>query len=63
MSDENPYELPDVDENKWFTGAHLGTQVQATNWQIVNCSTPANFFHVLRRQVGKCGSKDVNSIV
>ena len=51
MSDENPYELPDVDENKWFTGAHLGTQVQATNWQIVNCSTPANFFHVLRRQV------------
>lgn len=21
------------------------------NWQIVNCTTPANFFHVLRRQV------------
>ncbi|MCX7338753.1 MAG: hypothetical protein NTX76_05700 [Alphaproteobacteria bacterium] len=21
------------------------------NWQIVNCSTPANYFHVLRRQV------------
>ena len=52
MSDENPYELPNVDESKWFTGAHLGTQVQSTNWQIVNCSTPANYFHVLRRQVG-----------
>ena len=21
------------------------------NWQIVNCSTPANYFHVLRRQL------------
>lgn len=51
MSDENPYELPNVDESKWFTGAHLGTQVQSTNWQIVNCSTPANYFHVLRRQI------------
>ena len=51
MSDENPYLLPDVDETQWFKGSHLGTQIQATNWQIVNCTTPANFFHVLRRQV------------
>ncbi|MES1920774.1 hypothetical protein MHBO_002411, partial [Bonamia ostreae] len=25
-------------------------RVQNCNWQIVNCSTPANYFHVLRRQ-------------
>jgi len=25
--------------------------IQNCNWQIVNCSTPANYFHVLRRQV------------
>jgi 2-oxoglutarate dehydrogenase E1 component len=22
-----------------------------TNWQIVNCTTPANYFHALRRQL------------
>ena len=27
------------------------TQIQDSNWQIVNCSTPANYFHVLRRQI------------
>lgn len=26
-------------------------QVQHTNWQVVNCTTPANYYHVLRRQV------------
>lgn len=26
------------------------SQIQKSNWQIVNCSTPANYFHVLRRQ-------------
>jgi len=26
-------------------------QIQHSNMQIVNCSTPANYFHVLRRQV------------
>lgn len=31
---------------------HLArTQIQDSNMQIVNCSTPANYFHVLRRQV------------
>ena len=23
----------------------------ADNWQVVNCTTPANYFHVLRRQI------------
>ncbi|KJE90257.1 oxoglutarate dehydrogenase [Capsaspora owczarzaki ATCC 30864] len=26
-------------------------QIQRTNMQVVNCSTPANYYHVLRRQV------------
>jgi 2-oxoglutarate dehydrogenase E1 component len=26
-------------------------QIQNANWQILNCTTPANFFHALRRQV------------
>ncbi|XP_033123108.1 2-oxoglutarate dehydrogenase, mitochondrial-like isoform X2 [Anneissia japonica] len=26
-------------------------QLHDCNWQIVNCSTPANYFHVLRRQI------------
>eukprot|EP00197_Chlamydomonas_leiostraca_P002032 CAMPEP_0202857420 /NCGR_PEP_ID=MMETSP1391-20130828/366_1 /ASSEMBLY_ACC=CAM_ASM_000867 /TAXON_ID=1034604 /ORGANISM="Chlamydomonas leiostraca, Strain SAG 11-49" /LENGTH=1038 /DNA_ID=CAMNT_0049536215 /DNA_START=20 /DNA_END=3136 /DNA_ORIENTATION=- len=51
MCDENPYVMPPVDESQWFTGAHLGTQVQSANWQVVNVTTPANYFHALRRQV------------
>ena len=34
MVDENPYKFPDVDESLWFSGAHLGGQVQAVNWQV-----------------------------
>ena len=26
-------------------------QIQECNLQVVNCTTPANYFHVLRRQV------------
>lgn len=26
-------------------------QIQRCNWQVVNCSTPANYYHVLRRQL------------
>jgi 2-oxoglutarate dehydrogenase complex dehydrogenase (E1) component-like enzyme len=51
MCDENPYTLPKVDEEEWFKGGHLGTQTQSHNWQIVNITTPANYFHALRRQV------------
>jgi hypothetical protein len=42
---------PQVDVSDWFTGGHLGTQIQTTNWQVVNCTTPANYFHVRRRPV------------
>jgi 2-oxoglutarate dehydrogenase complex dehydrogenase (E1) component-like enzyme len=51
MSDEHPYVVPPIEEKEWFAGGHLGSQTQATNWQIVNCTTPVNYFHVLRRQV------------
>lgn len=26
-------------------------QLHDTNWIIANCTTPANFFHILRRQI------------
>lgn len=45
-----------MDHKDWFTGSHLGTQIQAANWQVVNCTTPANYFHVLRRQVRRSSS-------
>ncbi len=43
MVDEDPDYVPEmnIDER---------TQIQRVNWQVVNCSTPANYFHVLRRQ-------------
>lgn len=42
-SDEDPDVFPDMSSDKRM-------QIQKTNWQIVYCSTPANYFHVLRRQ-------------
>lgn len=44
-------QVEQVDSREWFTGSHLGTQIQNANWQVVNCTTPANYFHVLRRQI------------
>lgn len=34
QSDEDPYRLPQIDQNEWFRGGHLGSQVQSTNWQV-----------------------------
>jgi hypothetical protein len=34
MVDEDPYQLPTIDESKWFVGGHLGSQIQSTNWQV-----------------------------
>ena len=45
MSDDNPYVIPEMDPT-------VRKQIQECNWQVVNCTTPANYFHVLRRQVG-----------
>ena len=40
MTDDDPYssKLP-------------GQYIKNCNWQIVNCTTPGNYFHVLRRQI------------
>jgi len=41
--DDDEDVVPDMSEES-------RTQVQKSNWQIVNCTTPANYFHVLLRQ-------------
>ncbi|XP_022765207.1 2-oxoglutarate dehydrogenase, mitochondrial-like [Durio zibethinus] len=44
MSDDNPFVIPEMDTT-------LRKQIQESNWQVVNVTTPANYFHVLRRQI------------
>jgi len=44
MSSDDPDAFPGEDER--FA---LG-QLRAANWTVANCSTPANYFHILRRQ-------------
>ncbi|VFQ67429.1 unnamed protein product [Cuscuta campestris] len=44
MSDDNPYVIPEMDPT-------LRKQIQQCNLQVVNVTTPANYFHVLRRQL------------
>jgi 2-oxoglutarate dehydrogenase E1 component len=44
LSDENPSVVPDMDPK-------TRTQLQTANWAVVNCTTPANYFHALRRQI------------
>jgi len=46
MSDDNPFVIPEMDPT-------LRTQIQQCNWQVVNVTTPANYFHVLRRQINR----------
>ena len=45
MSDEDAAIVPDS------KGGKESMQIQRSNWQIVNITTPANYFHCLRRQV------------
>merc|ERR1711964_529944 len=44
MGDSDPNKIPEMDPAKT-------KQIQETNMQVVNCTTPANYFHVLRRQI------------
>ncbi|XP_075073099.1 2-oxoglutarate dehydrogenase-like, mitochondrial isoform X2 [Mixophyes fleayi] len=41
----------DCDAYPEFTQDYDVTQLYDCNWIVVNCSTPANYFHVLRRQI------------
>ncbi|XP_012693837.2 2-oxoglutarate dehydrogenase-like, mitochondrial [Clupea harengus] len=45
MSREDPDHYPEI------TGDFEVQQLYDCNWIVVNCSTPANYFHVLRRQI------------
>ena len=42
--DEDPHHIPRLAYDNRM-------QIQRTNWQVVNCTTPANYFHCLRRQI------------
>jgi len=42
--DEDGFSIPDM-------GSDTRRQIQSTNWQVCNVTTPANYFHLLRRQV------------
>ncbi|XP_002978362.2 2-oxoglutarate dehydrogenase, mitochondrial [Selaginella moellendorffii] len=44
MSDDHPFVIPEMEVS-------LRKQIQECNWQVVNVTTPANYFHVLRRQL------------
>ena len=44
MADEDPTQIPEMEMER-------RTQLQECNWQNCNVTTPANYFHMLRRQV------------
>eukprot|EP00210_Caulerpa_lentillifera_P004773 g4557.t1 len=48
MSNEDPDVMPEIEESQWFNGGHLGSQIQDSNFQVVNCTTPVNYFHIHR---------------
>jgi len=50
---ERYLQLSDTDPNKVYPAGEesITKQAQHSNWQVLNISTPANYFHALRRQV------------
>jgi len=44
MCDDDSSVIPNIDNS-------TQCQIQSCNWQFLNCSTPANYFHALRRQI------------
>ena len=44
MVDEDPHYIPKLAKDERM-------QIQKCNWQVVNCTTPANYFHCLRQQI------------
>ena len=55
QSDDDPNVVPKMDEEN-------RRQIQMTNWQVVYCSTPAQYFHVLRRQIHRDFRKPLISV-
>uniref|UniRef100_K3WND9 2-oxoglutarate dehydrogenase, mitochondrial n=1 Tax=Globisporangium ultimum (strain ATCC 200006 / CBS 805.95 / DAOM BR144) TaxID=431595 RepID=K3WND9_GLOUD len=54
-TDDDPDVVPLMDEENRM-------QIQHTNWQVVYCSTPAQYFHVLRRQIHRDFRKPLISV-
>ncbi|KAL9905482.1 2-oxoglutarate dehydrogenase-like, mitochondrial [Glossina fuscipes fuscipes] len=48
MSDDDPDTLPEVDCDDDNVPLR---QLRTINWIVANCTTPANWFHIMRRQV------------
>uniref|UniRef100_H2ZNK1 2-oxoadipate dehydrogenase complex component E1 n=1 Tax=Ciona savignyi TaxID=51511 RepID=H2ZNK1_CIOSA len=46
MQNDDPDHFPES-----ITGDFVVRQLQDANWIIANCTTPANLFHILRRQI------------
>ncbi len=46
MQNDDPDSMPDITEEHYEL-----RQLRNANWIIANCTSPANFFHLLRRQV------------
>jgi len=44
MSNSDADNIPPMDEE-------IRKQIQESNWQLLNCTTPANYFHAIRRQI------------
>lgn len=44
MCDDDSSVIPEINSSSQC-------QIQSCNWQFLNCSTPANYFHALRRQI------------
>lgn len=38
-------------DSQVFSDQFVMQQLHETNWIVANCTTPANFFHILRRQI------------
>lgn len=55
MTDDEPDVVPVMDEENRM-------QIQHTNWQVVYPSTPAQYFHVLRRQIHREFRKPLISV-
>lgn len=55
LCDDDPNEFPEMDPAK-------RRQIQDCNMQVAYCTTPANYFHVLRRQIHRDFRKPVGRV-
>ena len=58
MQNDDPDFFPNIASNDFVL-----KQLQDANWIIANLTTPANLFHVLRRQTALPFRKPVNNLV